>query len=89
MIAARFAGTGIDVTTLGPLGTLALPAGGVVVPPLPLPLPLLPLLPLPPGTGGGAGGGTIVVLLVDVVIPLLLMEADDASVQPGQSMPRI
>ena len=46
-----------------------------------LPLPGLPLPGLP-------GLGTITALLVDIVMPLLLAELDDARVQPGQSMPK-
>src|SRR5579885_3050419 len=78
---ARLGGTGIEVTTAGPVGPVLPP-----VPPLPPPLPPLPpVSPVPPVPP--FSGGTIVVLVMVTVTPLLLIELEDDRVQPGHSMP--
>lgn len=82
--AATFDGIVTVVVTLGPLG----PGGGALppvfpVPPFPLPLPP----PLPPGFCGAVG--KVTVLMLEVVLPLLLADDDEVSVQPGHGMSKI
>jgi hypothetical protein len=77
MVAVKLAGTGTDVTTLGPLG----PLGPDVLPLLPLVLPLLPL-PLLPAALLPLALLSLLLLLVLVVTPFTLIEEVDMLAVP-------